>query len=92
MFLKKIVGFLILMIMAVVLLPIHSLAANNENEKKIDVKVMSYNIHHAVGQDGVLDLERIAKVIEDSGAEIIGLQEVDNHWGERINLKIRPNG
>ena len=60
--------------MAFVLLPIHSFAANNENEKKIDVKVMSYNIHHAVGKDGVLDLERIAKVVEDADAEIIGLQ------------------
>ena len=33
------------------------------------------------------DLERIAKVIEDSGAEIIGLQEVDNHWAERSNFE-----
>ena len=48
-------------------------------KEKVQVKVMSYNIHHAVGEDNVLDLERIAKVIEDSDAEIIGLQEVDNH-------------
>ena len=73
--------------MVAVLLPIQSLAADNENEKSIDVKVMSYNIHHAVGQDGILDLERIAKVIEDSGAEIIGLQEVDNHWSERSQFE-----
>ena len=55
--------------------------------KAIDVKVMSYNIHHAEGVDMILDLERIAKVIEDSGAEIIGLQEVDNHWSERSQLE-----
>ncbi|MFC0626989.1 endonuclease/exonuclease/phosphatase family protein [Kribbella deserti] len=47
------------------------------------IRVMTYNIHHAQGVDGVLDLERIAKVIEDSGAEVIGLQEVDRHWSER---------
>lgn len=56
-------------------------------DKAIDVKVMSYNIHHAEGVDMILDLERIAKVIEDSGAEIIGLQEVDNHWSERSQLE-----
>jgi len=56
-------------------------------DKAIKVKVMSYNIHHAEGVDMILDLERIAKVIEDSGAEIIGLQEVDNHWSERSQLE-----
>lgn len=56
-------------------------------DKAIQVKVMSYNIHHAEGVDGVLSLERIAKVIEDSGAEIIGLQEVDNHWSERSEFE-----
>ncbi|WP_040160784.1 endonuclease/exonuclease/phosphatase family protein [Nigerium massiliense] len=45
--------------------------------------VVSYNIHHAQGADGVLDLERIASVLEDTHADVIGLQEVDNHWGAR---------
>lgn len=45
--------------------------------------VATYNIHHAAGADGVLDLERIATVLERTGAEVIGLQEVDNHWGAR---------
>jgi len=47
------------------------------------VRVMSYNMHHGEGPDGVLDLERIARDIEAAGADIVGLQEVDNHWGER---------
>ena len=88
---KKFVGWFVLLVMVAVLLPVQSLAVDNENEKSIDVKVMSYNIHHAVGQDGVLDLERIAKVIEDSGAEIIGLQEVDNHWSERSQFEDQAN-
>lgn len=46
---------------------------------------MTYNIHHAQGVDGVLDLERIARVIETSDADVIGLQEVDRHWSERSN-------
>ena len=38
---------------------------------------MSYNIHHGEGIDGKLDLERIAKLIVDVKADIVGLQEVD---------------
>lgn len=41
------------------------------------VRVLSYNIHHGEGIDGVLDLERIAKLILDAKADIVGLQEVD---------------
>ncbi|HEU4947691.1 MAG TPA: endonuclease/exonuclease/phosphatase family protein [Kribbella sp.] len=54
------------------------------------LKVLTYNIHHAQGADGVLDLERIASVIEDSGADVIGLQEVDRHWSARSNWEDQP--
>ncbi len=40
------------------------------------IRVMSYNIHSAFNIDGVLDIESIARVIEDSQADIVGLQEV----------------
>jgi endonuclease/exonuclease/phosphatase family metal-dependent hydrolase len=40
-------------------------------------RVMTYNIHHGEGLDGKVDLERIAAVIKESGADIIALQEVD---------------
>ena len=85
---KKIVGVLALLLFFIAPAS-HSFANEHMDakEKAIQVKVMSYNIHHAVGEDNVLDLERIAKVIEDSGAEIIGLQEVDNHWSERSNFE-----
>ena len=56
-------------------------------QKARNVKVMSYNIHHAVGLDGVLDMERIASILEAEGADIIGLQEVDNHWSERSGFE-----
>ena len=46
---------------------------------------MSFNIHHGQGTDGVLDLQRIARVIKASGADIAGLQEVDRHFAERSN-------
>jgi endonuclease/exonuclease/phosphatase family metal-dependent hydrolase len=48
-----------------------------------ELSVASYNIHHAAGVDGRLDLERIAGEIERGGAEVIGLQEVDRHWSSR---------
>ena len=52
--------------------------------------VMTYNIHHGAGIDGVLDLERIAVLIEKSGADVIGLQEVDRHWDVRSNWVDQP--
>ncbi|TBL80558.1 endonuclease/exonuclease/phosphatase family protein [Paenibacillus thalictri] len=55
---------------------------NTEGNKQ-SVNVLSYNIHHGVGEDGKLDLARIAGVIKQAGAEIIALQEVDKHWSER---------
>lgn len=45
--------------------------------------VLSYNAHHCAGTDGVLSTRRIAEVIIASGADVIGLQEIDNHYGER---------
>jgi endonuclease/exonuclease/phosphatase family metal-dependent hydrolase len=39
--------------------------------------VMSYNIHHGEGLDKRVDLDRIAKLITDAKADIVGLQEVD---------------
>jgi endonuclease/exonuclease/phosphatase family metal-dependent hydrolase len=41
------------------------------------LKVMSYNIHHGEGTDQHLDLERIARIIRESGADIVALQELD---------------
>ncbi len=41
------------------------------------IRVMSYNIHHAEGIDGKLDVERIARVILDAKPDVVGLQEVD---------------
>lgn len=50
---------------------------------EVPLKVMSYNIHSGMDRDNRYDIDRIAEVIRDSGAEIIGLQEVDAHWSVR---------
>lgn len=41
------------------------------------VRVLTYNIHHAEGVDGKLDLERIAGVIRSVEPDFVALQEVD---------------
>lgn len=48
-------------------------------EKKVKLKVLSYNIHvgNPPAKPGVVDLKSIAKVINDSDADLVALQEVD---------------
>ena len=41
------------------------------------IRVMTYNIHVGVGMDKKLDLPRIANVIKQQRADLVGLQEVD---------------
>lgn len=40
------------------------------------LRVMAYNVHQSFGTAGDLDVEAVADVIVDSGATIVGLQEV----------------
>jgi endonuclease/exonuclease/phosphatase family metal-dependent hydrolase len=44
------------------------------------VRVMDYNIHQGFNIKGFLDLESIARVIENSGADVVCLQEVSRGW------------
>ena len=39
--------------------------------------VATWNIHHGAGLDGQIDVDRLAAVLRDSGADLIALQEVD---------------
>lgn len=50
------------------------------------MRVLVYNIHHGVGCDGHLNLERIARVIEETEADIVGLNEVDVHFHRRSSF------
>lgn len=43
--------------------------------------VLSYNIHHGEGTDGVIDLQRIANVIRPFNPDFVALQEVDRNTG-----------
>ena len=44
------------------------------------VRIMTYNIRAAFGLSGTLDVEAVAQVIEDSGAEVVVLQELSRGW------------
>ncbi|MCP4645405.1 MAG: hypothetical protein GY851_33485 [bacterium] len=52
------------------------------------VRVMSYNIHHAEGTDGVLDVDRIVDVIKGQDPDIVCLQEVDQGCGRTRGLDL----
>lgn len=39
--------------------------------------MLTYNIHHAIGVDGALDIPRIGEVIRSADADLVALQEVD---------------
>ncbi len=69
---------------AFVLLPVALLAMQSIGERTYEpgpaVVVMSYNIHSGFDGEGIQDPESIATVIEQSGAEVVGLQEVSRGW------------
>lgn len=41
------------------------------------LRILSYNIHHGEGVDGVFDLERLARLIVEQEPDLVALQEVD---------------
>lgn len=43
--------------------------------------VATYNIHAGAGEDGTYDLARTADAVRALHADVIGLEEVDVHWG-----------
>jgi len=44
------------------------------------VRVMTYNLHQGFDTEGRLGMEALARVIEESGAEVVALQEVSRGW------------
>lgn len=56
------------------------------SSEQLKLKVMSFNIAAGKKLDGKLDLELTAATIEKSGADIIGLQEVDRNFSQRSNF------
>lgn len=70
--------------LSIVLLPLFyvlSLETTHAQKTKKEniLKVLTYNIHHAnpPTKEGYIDLSAIAKVINESGADLVALQEID---------------
>ena len=47
------------------------------NRHDASLRVMTYNVHACIGMDGQLSPERIARIIKQSHADVVALQELD---------------
>lgn len=52
------------------------------------IRVLSYNIHKAIGVDGRFAPQRIVEILRHHQADIVLLQEVDRHAGRSRNLDL----
>src|SRR3712207_439282 len=57
--------------------------APGPDQPPIPVRLVTFNTHHGVGDDGRHDLPRLAKVLAAAEADVICLQEVDRRFGGR---------
>src|SRR4051812_11154030 len=57
--------------------------APGPDQPPIPVRLVTFNTHHGVGRDEKHDLARLAKVLNGLDADVICLQEVDRHFGDR---------
>jgi endonuclease/exonuclease/phosphatase family metal-dependent hydrolase len=76
--------------LAAVLLVVTSVApttADAAEQRKVPLRVVSYNIHTGIGSDGRLDLARTVDMLRTFDADVIGLQEIDVHWGARSDWR-----
>lgn len=58
----------------------HSIFVEQRTEEDGVITIMTLNMRHGKGMDGFVRLDEIAKLIEKSAADIVGLQEVDRYW------------
>lgn len=80
---KKMIAVMAAVLAAMTLAAAPSAADTIPDARHVPLRVLSYNIHAGAGMDNVFDLDRTAAAIRATGADVIGLQEVDNHWGDR---------
>lgn len=58
--------------------------------RPISLRVASYNIQHGADSGNTVDLAATARAIRRTGADIVGLEEVDKHWGDRSDWQNEP--
>lgn len=57
-----------------------------EPGREVRTRVMTYNIHAGLDAYQKFNIEGIRDAIRETGAEIVGLQEVDKHWSSRSDF------
>ena len=57
-----------------------------ENPNEQSVRVLAYNIKHGRGNDGKVDLERVARVMRRLNPDVVALQEIDNKASRSGNV------
>jgi endonuclease/exonuclease/phosphatase family metal-dependent hydrolase len=57
--------------------------APGPDQPPIPVRLVTFNTHHGVGDDQRHDLPRLAKLLQSLDADVVCLQEVDRHFGDR---------
>lgn len=70
---KKIVLPLSLLFIA-----ISVLAQTIQPKEENSIRIMSYNIRNCIGIDGIMDIDRIASVINEAVPDFVAVQEVDS--------------
>lgn len=53
------------------------LPVKTNGDEKTTLRILCYNIHYGQGTDGQYDLERLARVINETKPDLVALQEVD---------------
>ena len=61
----------------VILIGIVSPSFSQPQGESTIIKILTFNIYHGETMNHDFDLDRIAKVIKESGADLVALQEVD---------------
>ncbi len=61
-------------------------AMNARAEEPLQLKILTWNIHHCLGVDDKLDVDRIASVISACQPDIVALQEVDQQAARSKNV------
>ncbi len=78
--------FIFILFLIAVIIPF-TIYSQDESDT-LYLKVLTYNIHHGEGLDGKIDLNRIAKIIRETGVDLVALQEVDQGTERSFGIKI----
>ena len=71
----------VLSVIAISICPVWLQRGNGQQlDDQIELRILTYNIHHGEGVDRQLNLERIAEVIRSVDPDLVALQEVDKNF------------